>query len=103
MRRDIAGSSAEGDGELVRRRVLFQGSVGQGAYPGPGLGIELPGVRLVEGQVNEHLSLLGIDLLVLVLVQIGNGLLLFSLEDELETVRVDALGLSKPPFSGFSF
>ena len=63
------------------------------------LGIELPGVRFVEGKIDEHLSLLGIDLVVLVLVQIGNGLLLFSLKDELEGVWMNALGLAS--FFGF--
>ena len=93
------GPSAKSDGELVRRSVFLKGSVREGAFPWPGLGIELPGVRLVEGQVNEHLRLLGVDLVVLVLVQIGNGFLLFSLKDELEAVRVDTLGLAA--FFGF--
>ena len=38
--------------------------------------------------------MLRVDLVFLVLVQIGNGLLLFPLEDELEAMRVDTLGLS---------
>ena len=100
VRGDVPAPPPKCDGKLVRRSVFLQRSVGQGAFPGPGLGIELPGVRLFEGKVDKHLGLLRVDLVVLVLVQVGNDLLLFSLEDELEAVRVDTLGLAA--FSGFS-
>ena len=51
VHRDIASSSAEGDSERVSRRILLQGSVRKGTLPGPGLGVELPGVRLAMGKV----------------------------------------------------